>query len=289
MNSQKLASRAGVLERPARAGVSELPARRTVTIAPSHDESAASATADTFPGAAGAAPEVAGRLALLNAFVLSDHGVEVRLSLPAQRLLAFLALHEHPATREYVAGTLWLDSTQERAAGSLRSALCTLRQAGCELVEAVGGRLRLAPSMIVDVREGVTWARRVLDHKADLDDLVARGAALQGDILPDWYDDWVGIERERFRELRIHALEALCTRLTSAERFAEAMDAALAAVHREPLRESAHRAVISVHLAEGNRAEALEEYRRFQDRIDHDLGLRPSAHMEDLLSQITAQ
>jgi DNA-binding SARP family transcriptional activator len=277
MNSQNVASPAGVLE---------LPARRAVTIGPHHDERPPPAIAHTVMGAAGTVPEVAGRLALLNAFALSDHGVEVRLSLPAQRLLAFLALHEHPATREYVAGTLWLDSTQERAAGSLRSALCTLRQARCELVEAVGGRLRLAGSVIVDVREGVTWARRVLDHNTDLDELVARGVALQGDILPDWYDDWVAIERERFRELRIHALEALCNRLTSAERFAEAMDAALAAVQREPLRESARRAVISVHLAEGNRAEALEEYRRFQKRISDDLGLEPSAHMEHLLRQI---
>lgn len=237
----------------------------------------------------GAPPQVAGRLALLNAFGIHSDGVEVRVPLPAQRLLAFLALHEHLATREYVAGTLWLDSTQERAAGSLRSALCTLRQVGCELVEVANGRLRLAPNVIVDVRESASWARGVLNPRTELDELVARGRPLQGDILPDWYDDWVALERERFRELRIHALEALCARLTSAQRYGEAMDAAQAAVQREPLRESAHRAVISVHLAEGNRVEALEVYQCFRDRINHELGLKPSRRMEDLLRQIKAQ
>jgi DNA-binding SARP family transcriptional activator len=229
---------------------------------------------------------VAGRLALLNAFALSAHGLEIRLSQPAQRLLAFLALHEHPVARDYVAGILWLDSSQSRAAGSLRSALWTLRRTGCELVEVADGRLRLASSVSVDVREGTRWARRVLDPRTPLDDLVAHAVTLHGDILPDWYDDWVVVGRERFRELSLHALEILCARLTAAERFGEAMDAALAAVEHEPLRESAHRAIITVHIAEGNKAEALETYRRFRDRMTRDLGLPPSARMEDLVRQI---
>ena len=29
-------------------------------------------------------------------------------------------------------------------------------------------------------------------------------------LLPDWYDDWVLIERERFHEVRLRALETLC-------------------------------------------------------------------------------
>jgi DNA-binding SARP family transcriptional activator len=91
----------------------------------------------------------------------------------------------------------------------------------------------------------------VLDRNADLGELVAGRMGLEGELLPDWYDDWVALERERFRELRIHAFEALSARLISAERFGEAMDIALAAVRCEPLRESTHRAVISVHLARG--------------------------------------
>ena len=58
-----------------------------------------------------------------------------------------------------------------------------------------------------------------------------------GQLLPDWYDDWVAVERERLRELRAHALEALCHRLTAAGRFGEATEAGLAVVRDEPLRE----------------------------------------------------
>jgi DNA-binding SARP family transcriptional activator len=230
------------------------------------------------------------RVALLGAFGLSYAGKEVPLPVPARRLLAFLALHDHAVLRDHVAEMLWLDSTQDRAAGSLRSALFKLRQAArCDLVEAERGQLQLAVPVVVDAREAVAWARRVLDPSSDVGALHVDGLAVAGDILPDWYDDWVALERERFRELRLHALEALCARLASAERFAEAMEAGRAAIKGEPLRESAHRAVMSVHLAEGNRAEALEVYRRFRDRLQHDLGLAPSEHMDELLGGIYVQ
>jgi hypothetical protein len=47
----------------------------------------------------------------------------------------------------------------------------------------------------------------------------------------------VPLERERFRALRVHALEALAARLTTAGGVAEAMDPRLAAMHDAPLRE----------------------------------------------------
>jgi DNA-binding SARP family transcriptional activator len=226
------------------------------------------------------------RLALLNAFALSQEAIPVALPGPAQRLLAFLALQDHPVLRGYVAETLWLDSTQDHAAGSLRSALFRLRQPHCELVDVTAGRLQVAPRLVIDVHEAGAWAHRLLDPSVDIGRLDMSGVAFVGEILPDWYDDWVTLERERFRELRAHALEALCGRLISADRFGEAMEAGLAAVKGEPLRESAHRAVINVHLAEGNRAAALGQHRRFRDRLDHDLGLAPSVRMDDLLAQI---
>jgi DNA-binding SARP family transcriptional activator len=223
---------------------------------------------------------------LLNAFAFTRGGVEISLSVPAQRVLAFLALQERPVSREYVAATLWWDASQRHAAGSLRSALFKLRRACGEAVETSGASLSVTRRLAVDVQEAMTWARTAMEPAADDADL--RGMAFAGDILPDWYDDWVAFERERFRELRLHALEAVSARLTEAGRFGEAMDVALAAVAGEPLRESAHRAVIGVHLAEGNRAAALDAYGRFKARLDRDLGLAPSARMRELLAPITA-
>src|SRR5205823_716087 len=99
---------------------------------------------------------------------------------------------------------------------------------------------------------------------------------LSVDLLPDWYDDWAVLEAEAWRQLRLHALEALTARLAGAERYGEALVAGLAAVRAEPLRETAHAAVVGVHVAEGNRGEALRQYEHYRRLLDAELGLEPT-------------
>ena len=77
-------------------------------------------------------------LQLLDSFELTCGGGRLELPLAAQRLLAFLALHDQPLLRGYVAGTLWLDSNEAHAAGSLRSALWRIRRLGLRLVKGIG-------------------------------------------------------------------------------------------------------------------------------------------------------
>jgi DNA-binding SARP family transcriptional activator len=105
-------------------------------------------------------------------------------------------------------------------------------------------------------------------------------------LLPDWYDDWAVAEAEAWRQLRLHALDALAERLTAAGKFADATSAALAAVKAEPLRETAHAALISVYIAEGNRAEALDAYERYRGMLMIELGLEPTKLLHDLIRDI---
>jgi DNA-binding SARP family transcriptional activator len=205
----------------------------------------------------------------------------------AQRIIAFLALHERPLQRVYVAGMLWLDKPEERAFANLRSTLWRLHQPGYTLIEANGREVRLAPEVRVDFHEGVRLAHRLLNGSTDRADLDVDWRPLAGELLPDWYDEWVFLERERYRQLSLHALEALSERLAAARRFGAALEAALAAVAGEPLRESAHRALIRTHLAEGNIAEAIREYRYFKQLLHDRLSLDPSPAMEALVEGLT--
>jgi DNA-binding SARP family transcriptional activator len=202
-----------------------------------------------------------------------------------QRLLAFLALQGRPLTRSFVAGSLWIDSTDNRASASLRSALWRLNRDG-RFVDANGEQLALLPAVQVDVADAVAQAYRLLDPACD--DVPGLGEVrLHDDLLPDWYDDWIALERERFRQLRVHALERLCDLLIGAGRFGEAIETGLAVACAEPLRESAHRILIRAHLAEGNRAEALAQYRRFRTLLHDELGLEPSQEMSSLVAAVT--
>ncbi|WP_138733355.1 AfsR/SARP family transcriptional regulator [Modestobacter excelsi] len=202
----------------------------------------------------------------------------------AQRLIAHLGLCGRP-TRAAVAGELWPDVPEDHAHGSLRSALWRVQKVVPGLVSASGGALGLANGVRVDVWDFKEWAQRALDPTADVDGTMAPRSALAAELLPGWYDDWVLLERERLRQLRLHALEMLADKLARAGRHGEAVQAACAAVHAEPLRESAHRALIRVHLAEGNAAEAVRAYQCFRDLLAHELGVAPTEHMEELMSR----
>jgi DNA-binding SARP family transcriptional activator len=217
---------------------------------------------------------------LLGGFELRRDGRTVELGLSSQRLLAFLALHDRPLQRVHVAGRLWLDSSEERANANLRT---TLWRLGGGLVQASSMQVALHPDVAVDVREAKALAQRVLGGRHDG---AAEALCLAGELLPDWYDDWVVLDRERFRQLRLHALEALCDHLTAAGRFGEATEAAFAAVKSEPLRESAHRALIATHIAEGNWGEALRQYELFRDALNRSLGLEPSMRMVELMRRV---
>lgn len=226
------------------------------------------------------------RLSLLGGFEATFDGRLLPLPQSAERVVAFLALNDRPLSRAYVSGTLWPETTDERAGANLRSALWRLRRVGDPLVETTGTHLRLGRAVVVDVREVSRLMRKLMDRAAT--PRVRSLGAIFGsaDLLPGWYEDWVLAERERLRQLRLRTLQTLCERYTALGRFGAAVDAGLAAVNEEPLRESAHRALIRAHLAEGNVAEALHQYRRYRHLLFEELGLKPSPEMQDLIGAV---
>ena len=143
--------------------------------------------------------------------------------------------------------------------------------------------------MDVDVRRATVLARSIVTGSFNEDTIVALlEPRLCHELWPGWYDEWVLVERERHRQLSLHALESLCDHLTAAGRYGAAVQAGLAAVDREPLRESAHRALVRAHLAEGNAWEAIRRYRHYEKIAARDLGVEPSSMMRSLLSQVAA-
>lgn len=222
---------------------------------------------------------------LMDGFELVCEGRSVPCPLTAQRVLAFLGLHDRPLQRLFVAGKLWMDATEDRALASLRSAIYRANHPARTLIRVTDARLSLEDSVRVDVREASTHALRLIEGEGG-EAACRAGSLLGGEVLPDWYDDWLIIERERFRQLRLHGLEALSGRLLGLERYAEAAEAALSAIAGEPLRESAHRALIRVHLAEGNPSEALRHFDLFRQMLENELGLCPSPQLTLLMGSV---
>jgi DNA-binding SARP family transcriptional activator len=221
----------------------------------------------------------------MSGFELVCSGRSVSPPLSAQRLVALLALQERPVQRIYVAGKLWPDSSDQRAMASLRSAVWRANRPAHLVVRTRDSRLALAPHTRIDLREALVQAQSLIDGTAP-DGISFGDFLLTGELLPDWYDDWLLIERERVRQLRLHALEALTARLVDRARYGEATETALSAIAGEPLRESAHRALIRVHLAEENPSEALRQYELFRELLAATLGLRPSRQLTALVEPL---
>lgn len=221
------------------------------------------------------------QLLLLDGFSLLVGGHPLATPSGVQRLVAYLGLRRSGA-RAQVAGTLWPDASEGHAQACLRTTLWRLQGVHPRLVCSDGGVLALAAEVAVDVR---TLMASVLLIRQGQDNPECRQVLSLGgsDLLPGWYDDWVLLERERLRQMRLHALEDLGGRLMARGRFGEAVDLALLALRAEPLRESVHRLLIQIHLAEGNRVEAYRTYARYAELVRDELDESPGPAVAALL------
>lgn len=224
------------------------------------------------------------RLQLLDHFAFEAAGSSSNVPLVVQRLLAFLGLRGL-SHRSRIAGTLWPNVDEPLALASLRTAVWRLKKVNPDCVRCEGLSLGLHPSVTVDIHERETFVTTLLNDKVDDPEWLRGGLPhlRQGDLLPGWYDDWVIVERERMRILRLHALENAARILTRHRELAAALDLALEAVRTEPLRETAQAVLISVYLAEGNVADAMHQYASFSRLLHRELDIAPSSHLARML------
>jgi DNA-binding SARP family transcriptional activator len=224
---------------------------------------------------------------LLDGFRLYQDGARVPLPDTGQRVVALLALHPTTLSRAFVAGSLWPERPDHQAHGSLRTAVWRLHKLCSGLLTVSAHDLALASDVTVDVREFMLSAQQLLAGSSQ------QSVSPEADwpwssmeLLPGWYDDWVVAERERIRQLHLHALESVAEQLTNRGHFGAALEAALRVVRVDPLRESAHRLVIQVHVAEGNVWEALRQYTVYRSLLWDELQVAPSRQMQELTSHL---
>jgi DNA-binding SARP family transcriptional activator len=227
------------------------------------------------------------RLRLTREFELVVAGRSIAVPHSVQRLLAFLAVAKGPLPRSRVAGQLWLDVPEWRALGNLRSALWRLRLIPPQVVRALDDRIGLAPEVHVDLAELQDVSARLIDGRRPPGWEQVSSLLMAHDLLPGWEEEWLYVERERFHELRLRALERACESLIDREDYPRAAQVVMAAIEAEPFRESTRRMLIRLYLQEGNRAEAVRSYRAFRDLMAEELGMEPSDQIRELVADLS--
>lgn len=203
-----------------------------------------------------------------------------------QRLVALLALRGR-RPRMQIAGTLWPDTTDERALTSLRSAVMRVRRSAGGLLEIGHSTLALAPAVRVDVQQLTRLAADPRTHSTGR----ARswvGMLRDAELLPGWYEDWVLFERERLQHLRLAALEVEALRSLDRGDYDTALMAAMEATTIEPLRENAHSILIRAHLLAHNPSAAVHEYRAYRRQLQQVMAISPSREMDELVRPLMA-
>ncbi|MFE9023911.1 BTAD domain-containing putative transcriptional regulator [Streptomyces sp. NPDC007808] len=229
------------------------------------------------------------RMELLGPFEFINGAQRPSLPLGAQRLLAYLALQQDGAHRSVAAADLWPDCTPCRAAANLRSALCHARRAAStDLITSLGQRLVLSPDVSVDLHEEWEAARRGAEGSQPLQsDWEHMANAFGKELLPGWTDEWLMFERARWDQLRVYALETIAQTFQGAGQYLPALQAAIKAISVDPVRETAHRIAIEVHLAEGNVASAIKCYQQYRTLLQRELRVNPSPQMTQLIRDLS--
>jgi DNA-binding SARP family transcriptional activator len=232
------------------------------------------------------------RIRLLGDFLLlvDDTPVTTVIIPRLQSLFAYLLLHrDAPQDRSHIAFLLWPDSTEAQAHTNLRKLLYQLRQAlpATEHFLHVDNR-----SLQWRAAQDASWTLDVLEFEQALaraeqaehvQETTTQRKALEralhlyrGDLLPNCYDEWILPERDRLRQLFVHAAERLIALLEQERDYAGAIGVAQRLLRYDPLQEAIYRNLMRLHALHGDRAAALRVYHNCATTLERELGIEPS-------------
>jgi predicted ATPase/DNA-binding SARP family transcriptional activator len=216
-------------------------------------------------------------LSLLGSFLLEVNDRPVRLpTRKAESLLAYLVLHRGAHPRERIAAMFWGDSPDALARRSLRTALSSLRkEVGEDLLRGDRETLQLNPAfpLRVDVHGMETLAREVASGNSQA---VMDPGLYPGDLLQDFYDEWILEERGYYRDLFVNASLRSAGSLRSEGEYARAIKLAQKIVAVDPANERAYQQLIFCYGALGDRPAALRSYEDCAAQLQELLGVPPA-------------
>lgn len=221
------------------------------------------------------------RLTMFHGWRLTTAGRPLAISRRGQRLLALLALRG-PRTRSALAGTLWPEHTETRARASLRSTLTRLRVDAPGAVLSQAAILQLACVVTSDLADFRHLVGTLHSGHGPEDLTYALTILSNAELLPEFDEDWLDVERQHLRMDRVHALDRLGRLALQRDEHAVAIGAATAAIEIEELRETPRQILIEAHLAVGNLAAALTTFGEFSALLEIELGVAPSHRLREL-------
>jgi predicted ATPase/DNA-binding SARP family transcriptional activator len=215
-------------------------------------------------------------------------------------LLAYLAFYrERKHSRDALSELFWSESRYDAARNSVSKAISSLRNQleppgvprGAVII-ADRHSVQLNPAVVTtDVAEFEDAIRRSNDFSRYSDAeraqfLITAADLYRGELLPNFFDEWIETERRRLVNAYLRALRSLIKYLGQARELERALDYALRAVSADPLDERSHRTVIRLLVALGRPAAAAQQFQDLERLLREQLDAAPSAATLNLVREI---
>lgn len=169
------------------------------------------------------------------------------------------------------------ESTDEQARGSLRRALNNLRQQlGADALFADRETVQFNPDFPL-------WCDAVEFKKPDAESKIQN---YSGELLSDFYDDWIFPLREGYRAQYLDALVHSIEHARAASEYTQAIALAQKILAIDRAHEEAHQHLMFCYAALGNRGAALEQYEACRTALREELGVEPSKETGALYASI---
>lgn len=228
---------------------------------------------------------------LLGGMSVSFDGEEVVTVISAGKvrlLLSYLVLtFDMPQSRKKIAFDFWPDSTEKQALSNLRKLLHSLR----ESFPQIDRYLQITPTYIrwnrdlafySDVREFEQVAKG-----STLFDLRKAEELYRGELLPGYYEEWLGAKREQLAQTYSNVLDKLISALKNQREYSSAIFFANKLLTQNKVREETYRTLMQLHALNKNTAEVVHIYRQLQTMLQDELGIDPAEETIRLLDRLT--
>ncbi|MCH8988047.1 MAG: hypothetical protein IIA92_04490 [Chloroflexi bacterium] len=223
----------------------------------------------------------------------------LRLSHGLKALFGYLVLHRNRSlSREVLAGLFWGESGEAKARSCLSTAIWRLRS----LLEPDGVArgtylVTIYPEEISFNRESDYWldveafesafnvSTVALDESQPYSRINEIETAIRlygSDLMEGFYDDWVLVQRERFRSYYLTGLLRLMRYSEEQGALEQGISYAKKILEVEPLREDVHRDLMRLYLADGRRALARRQYKVCENLLESELGVPPMEETQSL-------
>ncbi len=203
-------------------------------------------------------------------------------------LLFCLLAHPEGLTKEQIGMHFWPDCSPDQLKTRFKNAIYRMRSA--------------LDQEVIQYEEGIYQFDTSVDYEYDvelfLQHIKAGNAASEpaaqieaytlglnyygGDYIPDGEGDWAYLERERLRQIYLDTTLRLAQLTFQANASDTALEWCQRVLYEDPCLEDAHRLVMQIYAATGNRAGVARQYSLCQKALEEEIAAPPSQQTEEL-------